>query len=142
MMKTIFEAVISRGGYDLAGLLANIDKYHIEGKLTDGERDALYAEARDKATATASVDVEDKLTEMESRMREIESRLLALETAGGTGDATGDTSAAPEYQVGKWYYAGDKVTFGGKVYTCTAPAGLVCVWSPATYPAYWTEVTE
>lgn len=146
-MKTIFEAVISRGGYDLAGLLANIDKYHIEGKLTDSERDALYAEARAKATATASVDVADKLTEMESRMREMESRIKALEgadssTGGTTGGTPEQTETAPEYTAGKWYYAGDKVTFGGKVYTCTAPAGLVCVWSPATYPAYWTEVTE
>lgn len=133
-MKNIFESVISRGSYDLAGLLANIDKYHIEGKLSDADRDALYAEARDKATASESINVLDKLAELEERVR-------ALEEAGSTTGATGDTSAAPEYQVGKWYYAGDKVTFGGKVYTCTAPAGLVCVWSPATYPAYWTEVT-
>ena len=34
-MKAIFENVIRRGGYDLTGLLKNIDRYHVEGKLTD-----------------------------------------------------------------------------------------------------------
>lgn len=48
-MKTIFEQVISRGGYDLTALLANIDRYHIEGKLTDDDRDSLYAMARGDA---------------------------------------------------------------------------------------------
>lgn len=133
-MKNIFEAVISRGSYDLAGLLANIDKYHIEGKLSDADRDALYAEARDKATASESINVLDKLAELEERVR-------ALEEAGSTTGTTGDTSAAPEYQVGKWYHAGDRVTHEGKVYTCTAPSGVVCVWSPTEYPAYWQEVT-
>lgn len=45
-MKTIFENVIERGGYDLTGLLNRIDSYHVMGKLTDAERDELYAKAR------------------------------------------------------------------------------------------------
>ena len=45
-MKTIFENVIERGGYDLTGLLNRIDSYHVMGKLTDEERDELYAKAR------------------------------------------------------------------------------------------------
>ena len=41
-MKTIFENVIARGDYDLAGLLKKIDGYHIAGRLSDDERDELY----------------------------------------------------------------------------------------------------
>ena len=48
-MKAIFENVIRRGGYDLTGLLKNIDRYHVEGKLTDAEREELYSEARSEA---------------------------------------------------------------------------------------------
>lgn len=29
---------------------------------------------------------------------------------------------------------------GGSVYTCIAPAGVVCTWSPDEYPAYWEKV--
>ena len=36
-MKQIFINVINRGGYDLYALLAKVDTYHIEGKLTDGD---------------------------------------------------------------------------------------------------------
>lgn len=50
------------------------------------------------------------------------------------------TEEYPEFVVGKWYYNGDKCSFGGKNYTCTAPTGTVCVWSPTDYPAYWKEV--
>lgn len=45
-MKTIFESVIARGDYDLTGLLNKIDSYHVMGRLTDSERDELYAKAR------------------------------------------------------------------------------------------------
>ena len=45
-MKSIFENVIKKGGYDLTALLAKIDTYHIEGKLTDSERDELYRKIR------------------------------------------------------------------------------------------------
>ena len=56
--KGIFEQVIIRGGYDLTAMLARIDEYHIEGKLDDDERDALYAEAR----AHDTYQVGDKIT--------------------------------------------------------------------------------
>ena len=34
-MKNIFKTVIEKGGYDLTGMIAKIDTYHIEGKITD-----------------------------------------------------------------------------------------------------------
>lgn len=44
-----FKRVICRGGYNLEGVLEKIDTYHIEGKLTDAERDELRQVAIDCA---------------------------------------------------------------------------------------------
>ena len=136
-MKTIFENVIKRGTYDLSGLLKNIDKYHIEGKLTDVERDELYAMARDGAKPENGADVMAKLAELEERVRKLESAKCE-----SSGDEATEPETVVEYTPGKWYYNGDKVIFEGVAYICTAPAGQVCVWSPAEHPAYWTAATE
>ena len=130
-MKSIFETVIRRGGYDLADMLRRIDEYHIAGKLSDTDRDGLYSLARGGADAMAGVDVAAKLAEFERR-------IAALEKGANTGE--GDSTAEyPEYIAGKWYYTGDRITYGGKQYVCAAPDGQVCTWSPDEYPAYWTE---
>lgn len=121
-----FKNVISKGGYDLTALLKKIDLYNIEGKITDDERTELYAIARGGAKPSDSVDILAKLTELEQRVKALE------------GKGTEETVA--EYVAGKWYYAGDKCTFEGVAYVCTAPEGTVCVWSPKEYPAYWGEV--
>lgn len=128
-MKTIFENVIARGDYDLAGLLKKIDGYHIEGRLSDDERDELYEKARTGANPAESVDVLAKIAELERRVKALEE---------GQDSGTGSTDV-PEYEVGKWYYKDDKVMYDGKKYTCTAPDGVVCVWSPVEYPAYWAQ---
>ena len=57
----------------------------------------------------------------------LEERLSALERV----------TPISTYTAGKWYYRGDKVSFDGKVYTCIAPGGVACVWSPSEYPIYW-----
>lgn len=128
-MKTIFENVIARGDYDLAGLLKKIDGYHIAGRLSDDERDELYEKARTGANPAESVDVLAKIAELERRVKALEER-----QDSGTG-----SNDVPEYEVGKWYYKDDKVMYDGKKYTCTAPDGVVCVWSPVEYPAYWAQ---
>lgn len=128
-MKTIFENVIARGDYDLAGLLKKIDGYHIAGRLSDAERDELYEKARTGANPAESVDVLAKIAELERRVKALEER-----QDSGTG-----STDVPEYEVGKWYYKDDKVMYDGKKYTCTAPDGVVCVWSPVEYPAYWAQ---
>ena len=50
-LKELFEQVIQRKDYDLKSLLTCIDQYHIEGKLTDDERQELTQAAREGATA-------------------------------------------------------------------------------------------
>jgi hypothetical protein len=126
-MKTIFESVIKRGGYDLSGLLKMIDRYHIEGKLTDAEKDELYQKARGEAAP--SVDVMAKLMELEGRVRKLEQ-----------GEPETPVEDYPEYVAGKWYYKGDKISYGGKHYVCVAPEGAVCNWNPDEYPAYWSVI--
>lgn len=136
-MKSIFMDVINRGDYELSDFLTKIDTYHIAGKLTDEERDELYAEARNKANPENGVNYYAKLIELDRKIVEMEERLAALE---GEDPVSGDEEEYPEYVVGKWYRNGDKVSFNGKRYECGAPEGVVCTWSPSEYPVYWTEV--
>lgn len=126
MLKVFKEAM--NEPFDLTAMLEKIDYHHVRGNLTDAEREELVVAAREKANPKVGVDVMKKLEEIESRLRTLEE---------GKQEST---ETVDEYVVGKWYYAGDKVTFDGKTYTCIAPAGVVCVWSPADYPAYWEAV--
>lgn len=128
-MKNVFREAMNQT-FDLTAMLAKIDYHHVRGNLTDAEREELVAYAREKANPYGGVNVLAKLEEIENRLR-------ALEEGK---QESNETETVPEYQAGKWYYAGDKVTFDGKVYNCIAPAGVVCVWSPADYPAYWELV--
>ena len=130
-MKNIIKTVINQANYDLSALLDRISRYHVEGALSDADRDELTALARERATVRGGVDVFAKLEELDRRV-------AALEKGEASTPSTGDTP--PEYVAGKWYYRGDKVMFNGEAYECTAPEGAVCTWSPSEYPAYWTKI--
>lgn len=133
-MFEIFKAVITRGGYDLNSILKRIDSYHIEGKLTDAERNQLYALARNGGVS-AGFDVEEEISRLWEAIRE-------LKASGST--VGGDTEAVAEFVqptgAHDAYFAGDQVIYGGKVYKCIAPKGVACVWSPDAMPGYWAEV--
>ena len=131
-MKTIFENVIKKGGYDLTAMLAKIDAYHIEGKLTDAERDELYALAR-----TAPEAQYDYRGEIE--------RLWVAVKALQSGDSTDNTDDTGTEAVAEWkqptgahdaYMAGDKVLYKGVVYKSLIDSN---VWSPDVYPNGWAE---
>lgn len=126
----IFKNVITKGDYDLTVVLARIDKYHIEGKITDEERDELITMAREGASAVGGIDVIAKLEELDLRIKNIEDGNVQKESG----------EAYEEYVPGKWYYGGDGCISDGKTYICTAPEGVVCVWSPVEYPAYWERL--
>ena len=125
-MKNIFKDVINRGDYNLSEMLKKIDTHHINGNLSDEDRDELINLARNGANAKNGIDVFAKLAELEERVRMLES-----------GEKPAESETPPEYVPGKWYYNGDKVMYNGKIRTCTAPEGVVCTWSPDEYPAYW-----
>lgn len=128
-MKAIFQAAIRSGNIKLADMLRTIDDYHIHRKLTDAERDELYAEARGNATPEGNADLFAKVMELDARVKALESQQA---------DAGQETEeVVEEYVPGKWYYNGMKCLFDGNVHRCTAPEGVVCTWSPAEYPAYW-----
>lgn len=130
-MKNVFREAMNEP-FDLTAMLGKIDYHHVRGNLTDAEREELVTAAREKANPYGGVDVLKKLEEIENRLRVLEEGK----------QESNETETAPEYQAGKWYYAGDKVTFDGKEYNCIAPEGVVCVWSPADYPAYWELVNN
>ena len=131
-IRSIFDGVISRGGYDLTGMLARVDEYHVAGRLTDEERDALYQEAR--AHAQPVYDVQAEIEALWAAVR-------ALQTQPSEPDEPADEWPAFVQPTGAHdaYFNGDKITFEGAHYVCIAPEGTACVWSPAAYPAYWEQ---
>lgn len=132
-MKNVIRDVISRGAYDLSGMLGKINTLWAMGKISDGEKEELSSLARDNADVQKSIDIFKKLDELEKRVKALEDA-KKTETEGES-----DEDAIPEYVAGKWYYNGDAVAFEGKEYECTAPVGTPCVWSPSEYPTYWKE---
>ena len=125
-MRTIFEQVIARGDYDLTAMLQNIDRYHIEGKLTDEDREALYALAREGAQPVYDY------------AAEIEAIWAAIHTLQGQ---TPDPDEWPEFVqptgAHDAYGVGAQVTYNGQRYRCKMPN---CVWSPDAYPDAWELV--
>lgn len=137
-MYDVFVSVINKGGYKLDEMLERIQLYAAEGKLTIAEMEALEKLAREKASFKGETDVFAKLEDLENRVRALEAKHADTEGEPPT-DENGDTVIA-DYVPGKWYYAGDVVKYNGEDYVCTAPDGVVCVWSPSDYPAYWEKL--
>lgn len=128
-MKNIIKSVIEAGRFELSDILKKIDTQWLQGSITDDEKAELVALAQGGAKVENSVDIIAKITDLEQRVKALEEG----KTAGGEAEEYAD------FIVGKWYYAGDKITFNGKQYICIAPVGQVCTWSPADYPTYWQE---
>lgn len=130
-MYEIIKNAIQSGRYELTDMLTKIDTLWVQSSLSDDERTELMNLARSGADPTQGVDVLAKLSDLDKRLK-------VLENAGTTDPEPGEEY--PEYVAGKWYYKDDKCTYKGSKYICTAPAGVVCVWSPEEYPAYWQLV--
>lgn len=134
-MKTIFENVIKKGGYDLTALLAKIDAYHIEGKITDAERDELYALAR--TAPQAQYDLKVEIEHLWAAVRALQGGNTPSEDNGGS--AGSDAVAAWKQPTGAHdaYMVGDKMLYtDGKVYKSLLDNN---VWSPDVYPNGWAE---
>lgn len=128
-MFEIIKNVIKEGRYNLAELLLKIETLWVQGSLTDEQKTELVQQAQENADFRNSFDILAKLEELDERVRALEE-----------GSETKIGEEFVEYVAGKWYYNGDKVTFNGKNYVCTAPGGQVCTWSPSEYPTYWDEI--
>ena len=130
MLKVFREAM--NEPFDLPQMLERIEYHHARGNLTDAAREEAVAYAREKANPYGGVNVLAKLEEIENRLRALEE--------GKHESGAGET--VEEFNPNKWYYNGDKCAVDGKVYNCIAPEGVVCVWSPVDYPAYWEAVNN
>ena len=135
-MKAIFQNVIAKGGYDLSALLQKIDIYHIEGKLSDADRDELYAAAR--KAPVAQYDYRDEIEKLWAAVRQLQE--------AGKSDVTdepenGDTYPAFVQPTGAHdaYQVGDLVTYNGQRYRCQLAN---CVWSPDVLPSAWEVIKE
>ena len=150
-MYTIFKGVIEQGRFELADMLAKIDTEWVLSALTDGEREELVELAREAADPEASLaPVVERVTALEEWRRSVESRLAALEAGGEQGGGTEGGETDPE-PADEWpdyvqptgahdaYHVGDKITWGGKRWTCKMDG---CVWDPGAYPAGWEYVED
>ena len=131
-MKNLFDAAIRGGHYDLDTMLRRIDEYHIAGKLTDAEHAALQVAAR--KGATPGVDASAEVQRLWAAVNALSARVAALE---GNADDEAIADFVQPTGAHDAYFQGDKVVFGGRLYTCNAPAGIACVWSPVVMPDYW-----
>ena len=128
LLKEMFEQVIQMKNYDLRTLLERIDQYHIEGKLTDEERQELTMQAR--KGAEPEYDYKGEINALWAAIRELQKKVAPLEPDDEWPEFVQPTGAGTAYQVG------DKVTFRGERYICVQAH---CVWSPADYPAGWEK---
>lgn len=129
-MYDVAKNVIQSGNYKLTEMLDKLTTLWMEGQIGKEQRDELTQMAKQSPDARAELDVLAKLEDLDRRVAALE--------AGESGD--GEAEEYPGYVAGKWYYNGDKVSYNGKRYTCIAPSGVVCVWSPDEYATYWEEV--
>jgi hypothetical protein len=139
-MFNIIKSVIDRGKFDLPDILDKIKTSYIIGDITEEQCQELQNLAQSNAKAEHSTDVIQKLIDLERRVLKLEALLKNDEESAPEEAPEGSEATYPEFASGKWYYGGDRISFEGKNYECTAPEGTVCVWNPKDYPAYWSEI--
>lgn len=135
-MQKIIEKVIESKNFELSDMLKKIDTLWVQGKIDDDTRIILSDKARENANVQNSFDVIKKLEELDKRVKELEAKANTEKEE----ETEEPKESYEEYKADKWYYTGDRVSFEGKNYTCIAPIGVVCVWSPKDYPVYWEEL--
>lgn len=146
-MYDVVKNVIASRNYDLKNILGKIETVWVQSRITDEQKAELIALAQENAKVENSINILNKLEELDKRVRVLEDMLNKSEEGETEGDAE-EVVTYPEYEVGHFYYNGDKITDNGKNYKCIAPEGVPCVWSPAEYPPYWeiiiadSEATE
>lgn len=129
-MYNIIKNVLQNKNYELADIIKKINAQWISSNINDEEHSELILLAQKNASANNSIDVMEKLKELELRIK-------ALETKNADDNDYEEIGTYPQYEIGKWYYNGDKIVFEDIIYVCTAPEGVACVWSPSEYPTYW-----
>ena len=157
-MYEICKSVIEAGRFELADMLKKLDTLWVQGSLTDEQRAELAAAARAQADPAASyAPLQQQVDTLAGRVADLAAAAAAnaaalaalkaaVEQLGASvtdPEPAGPDEEGPAYTAPPGahdaYHNGDKVTFNGEHYTCTAPEGAAVVWDPDTYPAYWTR---
>lgn len=148
-MYLIIKRVIASGKYELPKLLKTIDRYHVEDKISDEERDELVEMAR--AGAQPNTNPDDEIVALWAAIRALRAEVEALKSGGGTdeggtdsgdgGDTETDADEYPEYKqpyiIGDAYQPGDKITENGEKFVCNHENTM---HPPSVIPAYWDKV--
>lgn len=144
------KSVIESGRYELSDMLKKIDTIWLQGDITEEQKTELVKLAQEKANPENSyaplqeqIDNLFKITDtLQADVKTLSDKVTKLE--GGEIKPEPPSTEYPEYKqpTGSHdaYYNGDKVTFKGKKYICTAPEDYAVVWNPEEYPAYWQLV--
>lgn len=134
-MYEVFENAIKTGRFDLTDLTRKIGKYHIDGLLTDAQRDSLISAARSKANPHNSYG------EWQAEIDRIWEAIRELQTGAPVEQPETPVDEYPAFVqptgAHDAYPIGAKVTFNGKCYTSKIATN---VWAPDVYPAGWTLV--
>lgn len=138
-MYSIVKNVAQAGNFELSDMLKKIDVLWVKGDINDAQRSELIALAQEKATPQNSLDLIKKIEDLDKRIVALENKLAAGDSDAEEGE-TPTVESYDEFVIGKWYYTGNRITWEGKNYECTAPAGTPCVWNPDDYPPYWQEI--
>lgn len=140
-MYEIVLSVINTGSFELSDILHKIDTLWLQGGIDADQRTELINAAREKADPSSSyAPLQEQVDKLADDLAALAARVTALE--GGGEPEPVDEYPAYVQPAGAHdaYHNGDKVTYNGTRYICIAPDGVVCVWNPDTYPAYWQEV--
>ena len=142
MYQTI-KNVINSTRYELGDMLTKIDTIWIQGSITDEQRTELASSAQSHAKVEYSyAPIQRQIDELAADIDDLMKRITAIEQ-GKPHEPPAEPDEWPEYVqptgAHDAYYNGDKVTYNGQRYICTAPLGAACVWTPDQYPAYWEK---
>lgn len=121
-MYNIIKNIINSKDYELTDLLHKIDYHFTNGKITEEQMVELKRLAQENANPQNSIDLFQKIEALEKRIEALESKPI---------------EEFAEWELGRAYHIGDKVSYGGKHYKCIHEN---CVWNPHDYPQGWEEV--
>ena len=117
-MYEMFVNVIQTGAFALEDMLEKIDTLWIQGRLSDGQRQALIHQARACALP------EHTYAPIHTQLAALAERIAALE-------GERESQQWPEFKqptgAHDAYHKDDQVTFQGKRYICVAPEGTAVV---------------
>lgn len=140
-MYEIVKNVIMSLRFELNDILKKIDILWVQSDITEYQKTELINLAREKANPEDSyAPLKEQIEFVFTELNTLKERVTKLENS----ELQPEVEEYPEYKqptgAHDAYHKDDKVTFNGEKYICIASEGVVVVWDPVTYPAYWKVV--